>query len=125
MSLTDRELAKLNQQQVQSGTPIARVGNYAGADAAAYHDVVSWTVAALKVGKLKELSYISDNFPKTHWKLSIGGVQQFTDTILQSALTQPFPRGNRLATGAVVLVQAKSTDGTAVNAQGSIAGSER
>jgi hypothetical protein len=107
------------------GTPVSKVSSWSGNDSAAYHDVVSWTVGAGKTGELSEIGLISNNLPKTYWRLSIAGVEQFTDLILQFPVSQPFPRGNRLAAGEVVLVQAKSVDGATVNAQGTIVGSER
>lgn len=105
-----------------AGKPIAKLDRYSGTDTT-YKTVVSWTVSAGKVGNLKEVSMISDTFAKTHFKLTIAGVEQFADKLIQASLSLPFP-DNRLSPGDVVLLECKSTDGTSIIVDGSITGRE-
>ena len=106
----------------KAAQPIARSGSLTTA-ATAYATVASWTVTANRTGHLREVSLDSDNFAKTNWRLTIAGVQQFTDQVFRSALSLPFGE-NQIPAGAVVTLAAASTDGTSVVTYGSIAGSE-
>lgn len=108
---------------IDSGAPVSKTGRYSGIDTTAYHDVVSWTVASQKVGGLREVSFYSDNLSKTLWRLSIAGVEQWTAKTFGAALAIPFHENN-LPDGAIVVLQAKSSDGTAIVADGAIAGVE-
>jgi len=104
------------------GTPIAKVDRYSGTDQA-YQTVVSWTVSTGKSGDLKEVSMVTDNYDKTHFKLTIAGEVQFEDKLIQAPLTLPLPE-NKLNAGDVVLLECKSTDGTSIKVDGSITGRE-
>lgn len=103
-----------------SGTPIAKLGRYDGASEE-YQTIVSWTVPSGKTGVLFEVSMVTSNFAKTHFKLTIGSDEQFSDKKIQAALTLPW-KDNKLAAATVVLLEAKSTDGTAIVVDGSITG---
>lgn len=87
------------------------------------------TAASITVGatprrlELLQVMLNSDNYAKTNWRLTIGGTQQFTDLVIPAALSLPFRRGY-LAAGEVVLLEAASTDGTAIVANGAIVGRE-
>ena len=98
------------------------VDRYSGA-ATTYQTLATWTVAAAKVGELKEVSMISDNFAKTLWRLVIGATTVFTDVTIQSPLTLPF-FDLKLAAASVVTLSCKSSDTTAIVADGSIVGKE-
>jgi len=104
------------------GTPIARVDRYSGSDTT-YKTVVSWTVSKGKTGTLKEVSMVTNQYSKTHFRLTIAGVKQFEDKIIQAPLTLPFPE-NELESESVVLLECKSTDGTPIIVDGSITGRE-
>ena len=104
------------------GTPVAKVDRYSGSDTV-YQTVVSWTVSAGKRGWLQEVSMITNNFEKTQFKLTISGETLFQDKQVQASLTLPFP-WNELTEGSVVLLECKSTDGTAILVDGSITGRE-
>jgi hypothetical protein len=104
------------------GTPIAKVDRYSGTDQT-YKTVVSWTVSTGKRGDLKEVSMVTDNYSKTHFKLSIAGVEQFKDKVIQAPLTLPFP-DNCIRAGQSVVLECKSTDGTNITVDGSITGKE-
>lgn len=125
MPLTDRESSLVNPEtRLAEGLPISRVNRLATNDAANYQEVVSWTVAAGREGDLHEISFFSDDFTKTRFKLSIAGVQQWTDVVVGTSLSIPF-RANRLKAGDTVLLEARSSDGTLVTVDGSISGAER
>lgn len=106
----------------EAGQGIARTGSLT-ATATTYATVATWTVGSNRSGNLREVSLDTDNFAKTNWQLTIGGVQQFTAQVFRSPLTLPFPE-NLLPAAAVVLLEAASTDGTSVTAKGSISGGE-
>lgn len=105
------------------GTPIARLDRYSGSDDE-YQEVVSWTVTEGYEGVLHEISMVSTNYSKTHFKLVIAGVTQFEDKLIQSALSLPW-KDNKLASESQVILYAKSTDGTtSITVDGSITGKE-
>lgn len=103
--------------------PIAKVGRYGPGTDEDYQTVVSWTVSTGRKGDLREVSMISDNYTKTHFKLTIAGTVQFEDVTIQAPLSLPF-RENELNAGDVVLLECKSTDGTSIVVDGSICGRE-
>jgi hypothetical protein len=105
-----------------SETPVVELDRYSGS-AVTYQSVVSWTVAVGKGGVLKEVSMESDNYAKTLFRLEIGGTAYFTDKTVIAPLTIPFADVS-LAEGVVVELQAKSSDGTALNVDGMISGKE-
>ncbi len=107
---------------IPQGTPVSKVDRYSGNDAD-YETVVSWTVGTGKKGELKEVSMISDTYAKTEFKLTIASEEQFADIIIQAPLTLPFPENSLLA-GSVILLECRSTDGTAIVVDGSIVGRE-
>uniref|UniRef100_A0A6H1ZSF3 Uncharacterized protein n=1 Tax=viral metagenome TaxID=1070528 RepID=A0A6H1ZSF3_9ZZZZ len=88
-----------------------------------YGTVVSWTVTAAKIGVLRFVEMESDNYSKTRFQLTITGIVQFTDIQIESSLTLEWP-DVKLAAAAVVLLEAKSSDGTAINVDGDILGKE-
>ena len=88
-----------------------------------YVTVVEWQVGENKIGILRFVEFMSDNYEKTRFRLTINGVVQFTDLELGASLTLEWP-DVKLAAGAVVLLQARSTDTTEVNVDGDILGKE-
>jgi len=88
-----------------------------------YGTVVEWTVTAAKIGILQHVELWADDNAKTRWKLTIAGVVQFTDIELGTTLSLEWP-DVRLAAGAQVLLEAKSSDGSGINADGDITGKE-
>jgi len=107
------------------GTPIAKVDRYSGTDTD-YQTVVAWTVTTGKIGDLKEVSMVSNNYTKTHFRLVIAEVAQFADKTIQAPLSLPFPEGTwDLKPADVVVLEAKSSDGTSITVDGSITGAER
>jgi hypothetical protein len=104
------------------GKPVAKVDRYQGGDTT-YQTVVSWTVSPGKRGWLQEVSMITDKFDKTQFRLKIAEETLFEDKQIQSSLTLPFP-WNELDEGSVVLLECRSTDGTAIIVDGSITGRE-
>lgn len=124
--LTDREIVAIQSAAPPAAgevVPISRLDRFSGTDLT-YQTVVSWTVAASRVGNLREVSMISDQLAVTEFRLTINAVVQWTDQIIQAALTIPFGE-NGLAAGAIVLLEAQSSDGTAIVVDGSISGTER
>lgn len=98
------------------------VGRYAGTDTD-YQEVVSWTVTADKVGELKEITFLSDNYAKTNLQITVGAVVFATDWIVQGTIPLIF-EDLKLAAGAVVKVECKSTDGTSIIVDAVIAAKE-
>ena len=118
--VTDREL---EIQNVRLGTPVSRLGRLT-TTSLTYLQVVEWTVTSAGDGDLHEISMFTDNFTLTRFRLTIGGVVQWTNQIIGASLTIPF-RANRLAGGVQILLDAQSTDGTQIVVDGAISGSER
>ena len=88
-----------------------------------YQTVVSWTVTVKKIGLLRFVEMESDDYEKTRFKLTIAGVEQFTDVQIEESLALEWP-DVRLLAGKEVKLEAKSSDGTAVNVDGDILGKE-
>jgi len=106
------------------GEPVARVDRYSGTDTA-WQTLVKWTVSSEGIGDLHEVSWTSDNDPKTRMKLLVAGEDQgIPDKQIDSPLTLPF-RMNMLPPDSEVELQVKSSDGTAIAVSGSITGAER
>ena len=103
-------------------TAAGGIGHYAGSDVA-YQVVKSWTVTTGKVGELKEISFTGTVLAKTHWKVVIGALTFVTDLLIGAPLTIPF-FDLKLVAATVVTVSCKSTDGSAINADASIAAKE-
>ncbi len=87
-------------------------GRYSGDDEE-YMPVVSWTVSADKVGELKEILIISDDYAHTDVRVTIGAVTWATAWTAQAALPLIF-EDLKLAAGTEVLVEVQSTDATAI-----------
>jgi len=88
-----------------------------------YGTVVSWTVTTDKIGVLHCVEMESDNYVKTRFQLTIAGVVQFTDIQIEASLSLEYP-DVKIAAGSEVLLEAKSSDGTAINVDGDILGKE-
>lgn len=89
----------------------------------AYLEIGSWTVAALKLGILREVSMISTQLDKTMWRYTIGGVSQFFDKVLPARLVLPYP-DVQLPAGTVVKIEAKRTLAVTATAWVTITGGE-
>lgn len=103
------------------GTPIAALDRHSGVDTD-YQEVVSWTVTEGYQGCLEEVAFVSNEYSKTQFKLVIAGTTQFEDKLVQAACSLPWKSGNKLNSESVVILYAKSTDGTAITVDGSITG---
>lgn len=103
-------------------TAAGGVGHYAGVGTT-YQTVKSWTVTALKVGELKEISFTGTVLAKTLWRVVIGADTFVTDLSIGAPLTLPF-FDLKLAAATVVTVSCKSSDGTTINADASIVAKE-
>ncbi|MBA7694452.1 hypothetical protein ES703_103062 [subsurface metagenome] len=102
--------------------PAGAVKRYSG-HAIGYQEVVKWTVTDKRVGELKEVSMITDNYAKTVWKLVVGATTVFNNVKIQGPLTMPF-FDLRLAALAVVTLFCHSDDVTDIVADGSIVAKE-
>lgn len=98
------------------------VGRYSGV-LQTYQTVVSWTVAALKVGELKEILILSSDYTKTLLQVTVGSVTWATDWVKLSAMPIIF-EDLKLAAAIVVEVEAKSSDGTSITVDAIIVGKE-
>lgn len=101
---------------------VTEVDRYSG-NLQTYQTLVSWTVSAGRTGYLGQVSMVTDNDTKTHFRLTIAGSEKFADRLLQAPLTLTYP-DLRLDAGATVLLEVKSTDGSAITVDGEIAGKE-
>lgn len=96
--------------------------NYSGTDTT-YQEVASWTVATAKVGELKEILILSDDYDHTLVKVTVGAVTWATDWSPTAAMPIIF-EDLKLAAGDEVKVEAKSSDGTAIDVDAIIVGKE-
>ena len=98
------------------------IGNYSGVHET-YQTVATWTVTAEKIGELKEVLIISDDYAHTLVQITIAGTVFETDWSPTSSMPIIF-EDLRLAAEAVVLVETKSSDGTAIDVDAIIIGKE-
>lgn len=98
------------------------VGNYTGTDQT-YQEVVSWTVTADKVGELKEILIISDDYAHTLAQITIGTTAWATNWSPTSAMPIIF-EDLRLAAATEVKIEVKSSDGTSIDVDAIIVGKE-
>lgn len=104
------------------GTPFAELDRYGPGTDETYQTVVSWTVTEGYQGVLEEVAFMTSNYSKTHFQLTIAGTVQFTDKLVQAACSFPWKSGNKLDSESVVLLECKSTDGSSITVDGSITG---
>jgi len=97
-------------------------GNYSGV-LETYQEVVTWTVATGKVGELKEILILSDDYAHTLMQITVGAVVWCTNWGPQGSMPIIF-EDLKLATGTVVLVEARSDDGTAIDVDAIIVAKE-
>jgi hypothetical protein len=98
------------------------VGRYSGT-ATTYQTVVSWTVAAAKLGELKEITILSSSYSKTVLQVTVGSVVFATNWTVQAAMPLIF-EDLKLAAGQVVKVEVKSSDGTSITVDAVITAKE-
>ncbi len=98
------------------------VGNYSGI-LEDWEEVVRWTVTPDRVGELKEILIISDNYDKTVLQVTVGTSVWATNWSPTSSMPIIF-EDLRLAGSTVVLVEAKSSDGAAIDVDAIIVGKE-
>ncbi len=88
-----------------------------------YQTLASWTVTALKSGKLKMLELAASDYTLALFQVTVGGVVKQTDLELPQAWNG-FYADTKLEAGTVVLLEGKSSDGTSVDLWGIIEGTE-
>ncbi len=88
-----------------------------------YQEVEKWTVASGKVGELKELILISNDFAHTYFKVTIGDITFCNNTIVRNVIPLVFA-DLKLAETKEVKVECKSTDGTSITVDAVIVGKE-
>lgn len=107
-----------------AGTPVSKLGRYSGSDST-YQTLVSWTVAAGKVGVLNEVAMAcadTTSYTNARFRLTVAGSVQWADKQTDMGVSFPFPN-NKLDAGTVVLLEVKSVSG-AITANGTITGKE-
>lgn len=98
------------------GTPKGDIGYYSGASTN-YTTLKLLTVSTGKYGVLHEVSMTPH--PKALFRLTIGGVTQFTDIKLINPVTLKFPPC-KLAAATQILIEVKSSDGTSIEVNGEV-----
>jgi len=88
-----------------------------------YTTVVVWQVSVGMVGDLKEILIISDNYAKTMIRITIAGTVWCTNWTPTSSMPIIF-EDLKLAAGSVVLIEARSSDGTAIEVDAIIVAKE-
>lgn len=105
--------------------PILKVNRYSGT-AKEYQELVRWDIPAGYIGDLHEISLVSDNDSVTRYRVIIGNFDQQlpTDRATQTPVSFPW-RKNTIPGGSTVYIAVLSTDGTSINVDGMISGTER
>ena len=98
------------------------IGRYAGSSTS-YQTVVTATVGTGKIVEQLEISVTGGVLAKTYWQIIIAGVTFTSARQIDAPLTLSF-YDLHLAAAAIVVVKARSTDGTSINANASITGKE-
>lgn len=107
------------------GRPVAVVDIYSGSDIS-YKTVAEWRVGdmwGLEKGVIEEVSMATNEYGKTHFRLSVMGKVLFKDRKLERPLTLLFPP-HEIPRGEYITLGCKSTDGTSIKVDGSITGKE-
>jgi len=102
--------------------PAGDIGGYAGT-AETYQAAASWTVSTGKIGVLKEILIISDDYAHTLVTIVVAGVtleSGWSPTSVMPLIYEDLT----LAAGAVVAVTVRSSDGTAIDVDVVIVGKE-
>ena len=102
--------------------PAGDIAHYAGV-AESYQACGSWTVSAGKIGELKEILFISDDYDHTVVRIIVAGVtleSGWSPTSVMPIIYEDL----RLAAGDVVSVEVMSDDGTAIDVDVIIVGKE-
>ncbi len=104
--------------------PVALIDRYTGTSTT-YQKVVEWKVGSEwggpKKGKLLEISLITTEYAKTKWRVRVGRKILFEDKLIPSAKTFPYYNTPaELDYDTRVTIEAKSTDGTSITADGEI-----
>jgi len=107
------------------GRPVAVVNTYSGSDTS-YKTVVEWRVGdmwGLRKAAIEEISMATNDYDKTHFRLSVMGKVLFKDQKLERPLTLLF-QPHEIPQGEYITLGCKSTDGTNIKVDGSITGKE-
>ncbi len=102
--------------------PVGKVKRYQGSDTS-YQELAKWTIGKGNTGQLEQVSMATDNYDKTLWKLEVGDKMSLEDVIIPATLTMQFA-DPKLPGETAVTLSVKSSDGTAIKADGSITGKE-
>lgn len=97
-------------------------GKYSGSDTT-YQEVASWTISADKVGELKEIMILADDYDHTLIKITVGSDTWCNDWDPQGSMPLVF-EDLKLSEAQVVKVEARSDDGTAIEVDAVITGKE-
>ena len=104
-------------------TPIdATAGKVTNTDQT-YQTLATWTVTTAKMGILYGVEMGASDFTKARFRLTIGGVVKWEGVEWPTYVNSHYSEA-RLAAGAVVLLEGKSSDGTSVDIWGHIEGKE-
>lgn len=107
------------------GWPVAVVDTYSGSDTS-YQTVAEWRVGdmwGLEKAVIEEISMVSNEYDKTHFRLSVMGKILFRDRKLDRPLTLRFPP-HEIPHREYITLSCKSTDGTGIKVYGGITGKE-
>lgn len=108
--------------EVGTEVGVTEFGNF-NAVTEEYTSTAKWTISENKVGELKEILIISDNYAKTLIQVEITGMTTVTDWSPQAAMPLIY-EDLKLEAGAEVEVSIKSSDGTIIDVDALIVGKE-
>lgn len=105
--------------------PVAVVVRYSGSDTD-YQKIGVWRVGdfwGLERGSLKEIAVLSSNYSKTRFRFTVMGNILFKDLQIDAAMTLTF-HPNVIPREKEIVLECKSSDGTAITVNGEISGVE-
>ncbi len=111
-------------RQTLFGAPVLAINRYTGTERD-WVMLVRWDIRDGVTGDLHEVALISDNDPKTRYRIILASRDQnIPDKQVTTPLTLTWRRGI-LPGGSTVTVEVRSTDGTSIAVEGFITGTER
>ena len=118
-------IAEHEAAQLLFGVPILKTSRYAGGDRG-WQPLVRWDIRQGRTGDLHEIALLSDNDSLTRYRIVIGNIDQNhpTDRQTSTPVSYTWHRGV-IPGGTSVYVEVMSTDGTSINVDAAITGTER
>ncbi len=111
-------------RQTLFGQPIIRDNRYSGGSTD-WVSLVRWDIPEGFTGDLEDISILSDDDSLTRYRILINGVDQELASDKQISTPKNWAWAKTTVISGSVTIEVRSTDGTSINVDGSITGTER